>query len=162
MNRQFFLSEKHFLPLSLTFTLCLTLVVLPAQAQSFHSFQRPKKSGGLSAPQQLYWLQNNGQDSTLKVIPPRLISPNISSEVRNNTGQHYLLRSLTDTLAVKKQTPQFFLRQLQDFSKSDANKGSLDPGIFYAPNEKAEPAGIVIKPLQEIDPEMAINPDHKN
>ncbi|MFK7848068.1 MAG: hypothetical protein AB8G77_22460 [Rhodothermales bacterium] len=42
------------------------------------------------------------------------------------------------------------------------NKGSVDPGIFYAPDEKTNPAAIIIKPLKNLDPEMVVNPDRRN
>ena len=41
----------------------------------------------------------------------------------------------------------------------DLNAGSLDPGIFYSPEEPTTPAARILKPLQEIDPEMILNPD---
>lgn len=45
------------------------------------------------------------------------------------------------------------------YKPADPNKGSLDPGIFYAPKEPATPASNIIKPLIAVDPEMVVNPD---
>ncbi len=41
----------------------------------------------------------------------------------------------------------------------DTTFSSVDPGIFYAPDETTTPAAQILKPLLEIDTQMVIDPN---
>ncbi|MEM8486930.1 MAG: hypothetical protein AAF564_15360 [Bacteroidota bacterium] len=103
--------------------------------------------------------------ATQNEVPARLLFPNIKQSVKNN------LTNQPDMVFVWKtqnsdNKPHFnYALTLETNSTPlnvlDPNAGSVDPHIFYAPNEAATPAGIVIKPLKNLDPDMVINPDEQ-
>ncbi len=88
-----------------------------------------------------------------------IIDPNTSLQKKNNAP--LALYSFPDSLlANPNHVKPFAVRpNLFKLAPADPNAGSLDPGIFYNPDEPAEPASAIIKPLKNVDPKMAINPD---
>ncbi len=112
-------------------------------------------------PSKLAQFSRKSGFSTQKKLPARLISPNIKQGVKNN-----LANPPSDVIQWHKHLGTegdgaFAPRTGDPFASRNLNAGSVDPHIFYAPNEAATPSGIVIKPLKEIDPEMVINPDEQ-
>ncbi len=49
-------------------------------------------------------------------------------------------------------------RWLPEAEKNAREAAAIDPGILYNPSERQQPAGIVIRPLRDIDPRMTIDP----
>ena len=104
--------------------------------------------------------QKNLIPQNLEDNSARLISPNSFEVARNNVP--------ANTLKVRKPSHNFLGGTMSHLlSKKgvnrlqvDPNAGSKDPGIFYAPIEKAVPASNILKPLKEVDSLMAVDPKH--
>ena len=157
MKRLFFLVVAHFLPL-----LLITFVLQNnVQAQNNNLFGYQNR---LQLKQKPAKIKNNVHirlDSTLITTNPYTIGPNGLKFRKNHPKTSYTWPSQLDSLKTSTHLYKMLSGDQLRFSNPDANSGSKDPGIFYAPNEQAEPAGIVIKPLKNLDPLMVINPDKK-
>lgn len=135
------------------------------------SLQKPTVEHSSKAPELVLELQ---LDSTfvprdaLKKHQSRLLTPNSAWHVKNKSQNN----SSGLALLGKKTTPDILYQKRRSGNVSfqasitehnlQLNKGSKDPGIFYAPEEGRNPAAIIIKPLKDIDPEMVIDPDQLN
>lgn len=148
---------KH--PIFLSMCVCL-LSFSPAQAQTgtnlFDSYkQHTKQQSNLAL------FPDTAAASAQKKLPTRLLSPNIKHSVKNNLvnqpAGNIAWEPLHNDNILRLSTPL----ALETNNALNLNAGSVDPHIFYAPNEPATPAGIVIKPLKNLDPDMVINPDKK-
>ena len=118
------------------------------------------------------WLQPNQNQQVIYPMPDSLLA-------KKGLSQNQLYIINPNTLLQKKNKAPLALYSFPDslianpnhikpfavrpnafkFAPADPNAGSLDPGIFYNPDEPAEPAAAIIKPLKNVDPKMAINPD---
>ncbi len=150
---------KHPIFLSVCATLCL-LFISPAQAQTGTNLLDSYK---LHTKQQsnLALFPDTEASSAQKKLPARLLSPNIKHSVKNN-----LVNQPAEIIAWEPLHNDNIHRLNTPFASEtnnalNLNTGSVGPHIFYAPNESATPAGIVIKPLKNLDPDMVINPDKK-
>ncbi len=104
----------------------------------------------------------------LKRLQSRLLTPNIALQVKNKSQNNSSMPPANDFAQDKTNPDALYQNKLSGRSsflgptKEKAvplNEGSIDPGIFYAPDEARMPAGIVIKPLKNLDSEMVIDPD---
>lgn len=121
--------------------LCMLFLIPDAlQAQHANKLKIWNKAKSLQAPAQTsrqhYFLQGSNKKQSVLLANPY-------SEGANRNIFHKNVEK------AYKNTP----------AAGDLNAGSLDPGIFYNPEEPATPAARILKPLLEIDPEMVLNPD---
>lgn len=143
------------------FSVCAALGLFSFSDAQAQSDNRLFDSYKLQTKQQskLAQFPETARSSAQKKEPARLLFPNIKLDAKNNLANRpaEVLRWKIDQ-APKKES---FYAPFKPESRStrDLNAGSVDPHIFYAPNESATPAGIVIKPLKNLDPDMVINPD---
>lgn len=145
------------------FSVCAALGLLSlsdAQAQTSDSLFDSYK---LQTKQQskLAQFPDTARPFAQKKGPARLLSPNIKQDAKNNLANRPAEVFLWKMDQAGKKERLYAPFKLKSSDTSDLNAGSIDPHIFYAPNESATPAGIVIKPLKDLDPAMVINPDEQ-
>lgn len=146
-----------------SFTLFLAQDVAAQQNHNNRLFKLPQKQSRSTD-------QNLPKQFTLKLLDSlktsnefRLLTPNSPLAIKNKGQNNSFTWAMPDSLPVLGLYK--FDKHAQDLpvlffeAQQDPNAGSIDPGIFYNPDESTEPAGIIIKPLQNLDPKMVINPD---